>query len=790
MPEFEFSKTSPMAPTVLVILGATGDLASRKIVPALFHLCKKGALPPSFAAIGFGRREFGDEDFRAFLREATRPRIQEKDQSFFEHFLRSFAYHQGDLAKAASYDDLGAKLLAVDAQWGFCSNKLFYLAVPPENYEVILRHIASSRLAAACGPENWTRILVEKPFGRDLASAERLDELMGTLFKEPQIYRIDHYLAKEMAQNILVFRFSNGLFEKIWNRDFIERIDIRVWETLGVETRGAFYDGIGALRDVGQNHLLQFLAHIAMDRPAAYAADAVRLKRAEILRSLKIPDTAAIKQKTFRAQYAGYREIEGVAAASETETFFRISAALDSPRWRGVPITLESGKRLGEVRKEIVVTFRHKTPCLCPDRRAHLKNKIVFSFEPAEGITIEFWSKQPGLAFKVERRKLNFLYREAAGRIQYIEEYEKLLLDAILGDQLLFVSTDEVRAMWRYIDPIIEAWAKNDVPLLHYTPDTLEAIDQADGWLAENGGEKRTVGIVGLGKMGMGLALQLLEKGWPVTVYNRSREKCATAETAGARAPETLGEFVRQLPRPRAVWLMVTAGAAVDDLLFGEGKLASLLEAGDIVIDGGNSFFKDSMRRSELLKEQGIKFLDAGVSGGPSGAREGAAVMVGGAREYFEMLEPLFRDISIEGGYAYCGPSGAGHFVKMVHNGIEYGMMQSLAEGFALMNQSPFSLDLAEVARLYNRGSVIESRLVGWLEKAFREYGQELNQVSGSVAHTGEGEWTVKTAKEWKAEVPVIEESFQFRVRSKEKPSFIGKILSALRNQFGGHSIR
>jgi 6-phosphogluconate dehydrogenase len=252
---------------------------------------------------------------------------------------------------------------------------------------------------------------------------------------------------------------------------------------------------------------------------------------------------------------------------------------------------------------------------------------------------------------------------------------------------------------------------------------------------------------------------------------------------------------------------MVTAGKPVDDLLFGSSKkqivnrpersrgtpsapgLAHYLKKGDIVVDGGNSFFEDSMRRAKLLAKRGIKFLDAGVSGGPAGARHGACMMIGGDEASYEKLEPLFADASVAGGYTYFGKAGAGHFVKMVHNGIEYGMMQSIAEGFALMKKSPFKLNLQNVAQLYNRGSVIESRLVGWLESGYRKFGEELKTVSGSVAYTGEGEWTVKTGKKWKMKLPVIEDSFKFRVRSKKSPSYMGKILSALRNQFGGHSI-
>ncbi len=235
---------------------------------------------------------------------------------------------------------------------------------------------------------------------------------------------------------------------------------------------------------------------------------------------------------------------------------------------------------------------------------------------------------------------------------------------------------------------------------------------------------------------------------------------------------------------------MVTAGKPVDELLFGKNGVAMKLKKGDIVIDGGNSFFEDSVRRAKLLAKRGIKFLDAGVSGGPAGARNGACMMIGGDRATFAMLEQLFSETCVRDGYGYFGAAGAGHFVKMVHNGIEYGMMQSIAEGFALMKKSPFKLDLEKIAHLYNSGSVIESRLIGWLASGFQKFGQELADVSGAVAYTGEGEWTIKTGRKLKMKLPAIEDAFKFRVRSKRAPSYMGKVLSALRNQFGGHSIK
>ncbi|MBI2476108.1 MAG: decarboxylating 6-phosphogluconate dehydrogenase [Candidatus Taylorbacteria bacterium] len=332
------------------------------------------------------------------------------------------------------------------------------------------------------------------------------------------------------------------------------------------------------------------------------------------------------------------------------------------------------------------------------------------------------------------------------------------------------------------------------------------------------------IGYIGLGKMGMNMVLRLREKGYNVLAYNRSEGPRAEARKAGITVADSIGELVRGLPRPRTIWLMVS-NSAVDEVL---REVKKYLAKGDTVIDGGNSFYKDSIRRSGELEKKSVDFLDVGVSGGPKGAREGACLMIGGKKNVFEKYKSLFKDLSdfslspsrhsyvprnvggsrkrreTEVSYAYVGRAGAGHFVKMVHNGIEYGMMQSLAEGFSLLRAAElrgigadgrgknvkFGLDLNKIANLYNHRSVIESRLVGWLKDAYEKYGSDLAEVSGSVAHTGEGEWTVSAAKELGVPAPIIEGSFKFRVASAKKPSYTGKVLSALRNQFGGHDIK
>lgn len=294
------------------------------------------------------------------------------------------------------------------------------------------------------------------------------------------------------------------------------------------------------------------------------------------------------------------------------------------------------------------------------------------------------------------------------------------------------------------------------------------------------------IGYIGLGKMGINMCLQLQEHNHDIIAFNRGEEGRKNGRKAGLRVADSIEEMVNGLGKNKIVWLMVTS-SGVDEVL---KTLLPLLSPGDILVDGGNCFYEDTIRRAKTVAKYGVRFVDAGVSGGPGGARKGACVMIGGDKTAYKKLLPIFKAMSVPDGFSYFGTHGAGHFVKMVHNGIEYGMMQALAEGFAILKKSPYKLPLKEVARLYNHKSVIESRLVGWLESAYEEFGENLKGVSGSVSHTGEGEWTIATGKKLKVPVTVIEDSFKFRVDSAKRPSYIGQILSALRNQFGGHNFK
>lgn len=452
----------------------------KKIAPALWHLWRKKNLPLNSQIIGVARRSLSDLVFRKQIAKSldkVEGRIGQKD---LDKFLNLFSYHQGNFNNLEDWGKLGKRLGQLDREWQVCANKLFYIATPPTLYRTIFENLAHSGIAKPCGTEEgWTRIIVEKPFGHDLKTAEELDNLLGKLFREDQIYRLDHYLAKEMIQNILAFRFSNNLLEDSWNRKYVERIDVRLLEKEGVEGRGDTYDPVGALKDVGQNHLLQMLSLVTMDNPKEFAPIPIRKKRLEIFQKLQRINLDAVAKHTTRGQYKGYRKVGGVKPKSTTETHFKIKTHINSARWRGVPIYLESGKRIEKNRKEIIITFRPPEYLLCPPGDVILNNKIIFSLEPTEKIIIQFWAKKPGLKMELERRTFRFSYRRSHDKDEKAEEYEKLILDCLAGDQTLYVSTQEVRAMWRFIDPIIEGWQRRSTSLEFYQPDSNEILDRA-----------------------------------------------------------------------------------------------------------------------------------------------------------------------------------------------------------------------------------------------------------------------------------------------------------------------
>jgi len=463
------SSPASIPPTLLVIFGITGDLARRKLIPALWHLHRTHMLPPRFRVIGFARRSFTTEEIRSFVQNALQTSLGGEVKGV-EDFLRLFTYQQGHFDEVDKYHALARSVTAEMHSLGAPSSVLFYLAVSPAHYDAVFESLSSSGLASSSpAAKTSTRILVEKPFGRDIETAQALDKKLGALFKEEQIYRIDHYLAKETVQNILNFRFSNFIFEPIWNKSGIEKVHIELLETLGMEGRGAFYRDVGALRDVGQNHMLQLLAMVAMGNPGTFDAAHIRAKRAAVLSRL-CPLTNK-EENVVRGQYEGFIDEASGEAGLETETYFKLKAFLNDPVWENVPFILESGKRMSEDRTRITVYFKHATHTLCPvDSDSGCQNVLRFEIKPREGITICFWAKKPGFSQEIEERTFHFDYRDATRNDRIPDAYERVLYDGIRGDQTLFASTDEVQAAWRFITPIVREW--HTLPLGLYAPGT------------------------------------------------------------------------------------------------------------------------------------------------------------------------------------------------------------------------------------------------------------------------------------------------------------------------------
>ena len=454
-------------PAVVVIFGASGDLTKRKLLPALLHLERQGLLPDDFAIVGAARREL---DLAASLRDsAADHRGADDDGKRLEMFINKLTYHVMDFADDDSYVRLKLLLEKIDEERGTEGNRLFYLAVAPEHFTEIIRKLGKHGLAS---PERgYVRVIIEKPFGRDLESAKRLNDEVNRVFSESQVFRIDHYLGKETVQNILVFRFANGIFESVWNRNYIDNIQITVAETLGVEERGPFYEQAGALRDVVQNHIMELLSLVAMEPPISFEAEAIRNEKLKVWRAIK-----PIRiENTVRGQYAlgnvdghqllGYREESRVAPDSGTETFAALNLEIENWRWAGVPIYLRAGKRLEKRATEIAIQFK-QPPMLFFDRLSPgiggcdiQPNLLIMRIQPNEGISLRFGAKVPGPMTSVCPVVMDFQYADAFGP-SFTSGYERLLLDALFGDQTLFAHRDGVEASWALYTPILEAWAR------------------------------------------------------------------------------------------------------------------------------------------------------------------------------------------------------------------------------------------------------------------------------------------------------------------------------------------
>ena len=488
-------------PCVLVLFGVTGDLATKKLLPAIYDLANRGLLPPGFSLVGFARRDWADADFAQITHDAVKAHARTPfREEVWQQLREGIRFVQGEFSDEEAFDHLAQTVAELDLERGTGGNYAFYLSVPPNAFPVVVLQLKRSGLssppepAEGTGHRPWRRVVIEKPFGHDLASARELNAMLDAVFPPESVFRIDHYLGKETVQNLLAMRFSNTLFEPIWNRRYVDHVQITMAEDIGIGGRAGYYDRIGAARDVIQNHLLQLLALTAMEEPLSFAAESLRAEKEKVLAAVKIPEDIATG--TARGQYShgwqggipvrGYLEEDGIPPDSTTETYSALRLTIDNRRWAGVPFYLRTGKRLPTRMTEIAVTFQRAPhlPFDATDTKELGQNALVIRVQPDEGVTLRFGSKVPGSAMEVRDVNMDFAYGESFTESSP-EAYERLVLDVLIGDPPLFPRQEEVELSWLILDPIEDFWETHDKPE-QYPAGTSGPLS-ADEMLARDG---------------------------------------------------------------------------------------------------------------------------------------------------------------------------------------------------------------------------------------------------------------------------------------------------------------
>ena len=486
-------------PSGLIIFGVTGDLSRKKLMPAVYDLANRGLLPPGFALVGFARRDWADQDFAKVVHDAVREHARTPfSEEIWQQLSEGIRFVQGEFDDDAAFDRLKETIEELDRKRGTNGNHAFYLSIPPKAFPLVCKQLSRSGLADP-KPDQFRRVVIEKPFGSDLKTARELNDVVESVFPADSVFRIDHYLGKETVQNILALRFANQLYEPLWNSNYIDHVQITMAEDIGVGGRAGYYDGIGAARDVIQNHLLQLLALTAMEEPVSFDAADLRAEKEKVLKAVRLPKD--LGKYTARGQYAGgwqggekvhgFLEEDGMNPKSVTETYAAMRLDINTRRWAGVPFYLRAGKRLGRRVTEIAVVFKRAPQQLfAADQTSALgQNALVIRVQPDEGVTIRFGSKVPGAGMQVRDVTMDFGYGHAFTEASP-EAYERLILDVLLGDPPLFPRHEEVELSWKILDPIEEFWAKQPGKVEQYRPGTW-GPSSADKMLAQDGREWR-----------------------------------------------------------------------------------------------------------------------------------------------------------------------------------------------------------------------------------------------------------------------------------------------------------
>mmetsp|Transcript_27538 Transcript_27538/g.60331 ORF Transcript_27538/g.60331 Transcript_27538/m.60331 type:complete len:1339 (+) Transcript_27538:180-4196(+) len=794
---------------IVVVVGASGDLAKKKTYPSLLNLYDDNLLPDDVIIWGFARSALSHEDLRGRLKPYLL-KSGDHDESVVDEFLSRCYYKRG-----SSYGDLDAFAELSKGMDKYEAsfpnrhehNRLFYLAIPPNVFAQTGIAIKKTSMA----PRGWSRVIVEKPFGRDLASCEELLGLLSEQFDESQMFRIDHYLGKEMVSNLIVLRFGNLWFERLWNRNDVQCVMITFKESFGCDGRGGYFDQFGIIRDVVQNHLLQVLTLLAMEPPikadGPEAGEKIRDAKVAVLKSIP-PITL---DECLLGQYEGYADDPTIENKdTNTPTFVCMRAFVHTPRWAGVPFIFKAGKALNERRAEVRIQFRDAPAAdfmfdtRCP------RNELVLRIQPSESIYIKTNVKSPGFQSDPIQGELEVNYDkrfyESASESNP-DAYTRLILDVLRGRSAAFVRDDELKRAWEIFTPLLHQIERDNVRPHIYKrgsrgPTAADAFINARSGYIRNSDytyydhkpsrkskpKKKAgvseIGVWGMAVMGQNFALNMASKGLMVCVGNRSPSKVQRViHRAKKEGIHTLtgssdaADFIKRLSKPRKVVILVMAGKPVDETI---AKLSEHMEAGDVIIGGGNEWYTNSIRRSMSLASRGILFMGMGMSGGEEGARNGPSLMPGGPKEAYDLVSDILISCAAEVNgspcVSYIGPIGSGNYVKMVHNGIEYGDMQLIAEIYDIMKHvlCMSNEEMAAVFEDWNRG-VLASYLIEITAKILARKddvtgaGYLVDYILDKTGSKGTGRWAVQESAEQNVASPTIAASLDSRYISSQK---------------------